>query len=181
MSLVELLVVMIIFSVLIVITFTVLVTVQRQTVDTMARNDSVDQARLAMAQIDRRVRSGDRIFAVTPDASGLSDRLVVLNFYNGDGAAQSRCIEWQATGGVLRTRTFPQLWATAGGVSPWLVTARFVPSGQRPFRVTADSGSVDVRLKVDPTGAGLPSELVSTLTTRNLDTTGVPCTPAPTP
>lgn len=68
-SLVELLVVMAIFTGLLTIVFGVLITVQKQTRDNLGRDEQVQQAELGLAQIDRQVRSGNVI--TVPAASTL--------------------------------------------------------------------------------------------------------------
>ncbi|MCY7366410.1 MAG: prepilin-type N-terminal cleavage/methylation domain-containing protein, partial [Frankiaceae bacterium] len=61
-TLVELLISMTIFSLALAMVYSVLITVQRQTKDQTSRADSVGNARLALQQIDRQVRSGNVLY-----------------------------------------------------------------------------------------------------------------------
>ena len=58
-SLMEMIVVMGLFSVLLAMVFTILISLTFQASDSLARERAVQQARLGVSQIDRQVRSGE--------------------------------------------------------------------------------------------------------------------------
>ena len=176
-TLIELLVVMLILSVLTGIVYGVLITVQRQTADTVKRADSVDQARLALSQIDRQVRSGNVFYDPVLEALPMSMRVYTQS--NGDNL----CVQWQVTGGELRTRSWdPKVPLTVGA---WRTVARNVvnvvdsdPStvdAQAPFALagggtTTSYGQrlVDVLFLVrEPTSDGKAVEVRASLSGRN--------------
>ncbi|MFC5999789.1 type II secretion system protein J [Quadrisphaera sp. GCM10027208] len=179
LTLVELLVVMIIFSAVLAMTYSVLITVQKQTRDTTSRAEAVGEARLALQQIDRQVRSGN---VLTP----LGLQLQVYTQANG----VQRCVEWEVdtTTKELRTRSWSPTWTTDGLVSGWSVVARDVvnTSTTPPFKVPAGSSFgtrlVDIELLVkSPTAGGDPIDVSSSLSGRNTAYGYDPstCTPAP--
>ena len=99
-TLIELLVVMLLMSGLSTIVYGVLISVQRQTADTVRRADSVDQARLALSQIDRQVRSGNVFYDPVLETLPMSMRV----YTQSNGVAS--CVQWQVTGRQLRTRSW---------------------------------------------------------------------------
>ena len=176
-TLVETLVVMIIFSVLLTIIFGVLISVQRQTVDTVRRADSVDQVRIGLSQIDRQVRSGNVFYNPANEVLPMSMRVYTQS--NGI----PRCVQWQVTGGVLRTRSWEPL--TGAIEDDWHPIARNIVNvvdsdpatvdQEAPFAlagggVTTSYGSrlVNVMLLVkDPKAGGKPIEVRASLSGRN--------------
>jgi len=186
-SLVELLVAAALTTGLLAITFRILATVEKQSTSTNARNDTVDQVRLGMSQIDRQIRSADELY-VTNNPSDVTTtpfgRLIILTRFDNDNAVeQPRCVEWQATGGVLQTRTWPVTWSTTGGISAWQITARGVPNGQRPFSLSNSDRLVTIRIGVASTAdtSLRGSDLVTSYTLRNTKTTPASCSPIPAP
>jgi prepilin-type N-terminal cleavage/methylation domain-containing protein len=181
MTLIELLVVMVIFSVLLSIVYGVLISVQRQTAATAARADSADQARLAMAQIDRQVRSGNVLYDPVYEPLPMSMRI----YTQANG--QQRCVQWQVTAGVLRTRWWEQ--TNPAGASAWQIVARnLVNDGSNPPFALQGSSTVygarlvDVLLLVKSPGAsGPPVEIRSSLSGRNTSYGYDPgvCSPVP--
>ena len=192
MTLVETLVVMIIFSALLAIIYGVLISVQRQTVDTVRRADSVDQARIGLAQIDRQVRSGNVFYDPVYETLPMSMRVYTQS--NGI----PRCVQWQVTGGELRTRS----WEPLTGVieDDWHPIARNIVNvvdldpttvdPEAPFALagggaTTSYGSrlVDVKFLVkDPKAGGKPVEVRASLSGRNTQygfDPGVCTSPAP--
>ena len=177
MTLIELLVVMMLSSLLLTIVYHVLITVQRQTAETVRRADSVDQARLGLSQIDRQVRSGNVFYDPVLEALPMSMRV----FTQSNGI--KTCVQWQVTGGALRTRT----WDPATGVveKDWRTVARNIvnvvdgdpstPDPQAPFALagggtTTSYGKrlVDVVLLVkDDESGGAPVEVRASLSGRN--------------
>ena len=168
-TLVELIISMTIFSLALAMVYGVLITVQRQTKDATSRADSVGNARLALQQIDRQVRSGNVLYNPASESLPLSMR--VYTQANGD----QRCVQWQVWNGKLRTRSWSTTWQTDGQVSEWGVVARDVvnTTATPPFALQGGStayGSrlVDITLQVkSPTAGGRPINVTSSLSGRN--------------
>lgn len=182
-SLIELVVVMIIFSGLLSIVFSVLIIASRDTKDNTARNQQVAQARIGLMEIDRQVRSGNVISdpsAELPASSGVPASYSLRVYTQTDGVFH--CVQWRvrfpASGsGLLEERSWTPLWASTGQVTSWRVVARDLSaptSGQpKPFeKVTASGGSkaqsVQVSLQVLSAGSrGKATAIQSVLTGRN--------------
>lgn len=187
-TLVELLVAMTLMTVVMVLTTTVLLTVQRQTRDNQARADAVAQVQLALARIDRQVRSGNVLYSpageTLPGASPAEQCqaqganggtcMRVYTQSNGD----QRCVQWQVTGdGFLRMRSWSTTWQTDSKVSGWETVARNLTNlqaGVTPFSLqpgVAGSYSprvVDVALRANVPGSeGKDVDLTTSLTGRN--------------
>lgn len=177
-TLIELVVVMAIFSLLMGLVYTVLGQVQTQTATTQRRADSVDQARLGLAQIDRHVRSGNVLYDPVSEALPLSMRV-----YTQANGVQ-RCVQWQVyrtTGlpagspGELRFRSWTSDGVAYSNVSAWATIARGIvnDSTTPPFTLDAaalyGSRLLNVRLLVQtPRDAGAaPVEVQSSLSGRN--------------
>jgi prepilin-type N-terminal cleavage/methylation domain-containing protein len=171
-SLVELLVVVVIFAGLLSIVFGVLINVERQTKDTLSREDQVGEARLGLAQIDRQVRSGNVV--IDPATVGELPRSLRI-YTQTDGVR--RCVQWQVTSTGLRFRSWDPGWSyVVGTVDPWRVIARYVRSDAgAPVsfeRVTAAANSqaqsIRVRLWLQAADAGgRPVEATTVLTGRD--------------
>lgn len=185
-TLVELLISMTIFSIVIALTYSVLLTIQRQTKDTTARADSVGDARVVLQQIDRQVRSGNVLYSpaneigttgctattvapsLTPNAGNC---MRIYTQANGD----QRCVQWQVTGGVVRSRSWSPTWETDGLVSDWAVTAHNTvnTASSPPFILQGGAtayGSrlVDIELRIkNPQSKGAPVNVTSSLSGRN--------------
>lgn len=140
---------------------------QRNATGTISAANAVGDARLALQDIDREVRSGAA--PVRVDGSPGSD-VQAFGFYtafapDGTLAAQPRCVQYRIVSGVLRTRSFPATstlsptWSSATAVVPGLTSGS-------SFRTDAAASSVTVDLEVRD-GAGRPAAIESTLTPRN--------------
>jgi len=185
-TLVELLISMTIFSIVIALTYSVLITIQRQTKDTTARADTVGDARVALQQIDRQVRSGNVLYspanetgttgctATTVPPSATANAGNCMRIYTQANGEQ-RCVQWQVTTGVVRSRSWSPTWQTDGLVSAWAVVAHNAvnTSSTPPFILQGGStayGSrlVDIELLVKaPDSKGAPVNVTSSLSGRN--------------
>ncbi len=176
---------MTIFSIVLSATYAVLITVQRQARDTTARADAVGDARIALQQIDQQVRSGNVLYNPTTEPLPLSMR--VYTQANG----LQRCVQWQVSGAVLRSRSWSPTWQTDGQVSAWSTVSRNVvnTSVTPPFALQGGStayGSrlIDVNLLIkSPDAKGAPIAVTSSLSGRNTAYGYDPgiCNPMPTP
>jgi len=120
-TLIELLVSMLIFSVVITAAYAALFMVQTQTKDTLARADAVQQAKLAIAQMDRQIRSGNVLYDPAQEASlGFPMSMRIYTQANG----QEKCVQWQIVSGNLRMRSWSPNWQTDNVVTAWTTIAR---------------------------------------------------------
>ena len=180
-SLIELLIVMIIFAGLLGIIFSVLNTVQLQTRDSLGRNAQTQQAKLGLSQIDRQVRSGN-VLTVPGDAAAVAGELSnSLRVYTQTDGVR-RCVQWQVYDRTLRYRSWDPDWSLPGGgsIESWRVVARelvddaLITSGEAPDPFTRDASvgsqdqSVTVRLWLQAEEAGgRPIEVSTVLFGRN--------------
>ena len=176
MTLVEVLVSMTIFAVVLTLAYAALISVSRQTADTTARSDAVDEARLGLAHMDRQIRSGNVLYDPAQEAAlGFPMSMRIYTQAN----AENKCVQWQITDGVLQMRSWSPDWPAAGSTkTDWQVIARDVvndPSdpADRPFVLTSGvtsyaPRSVDVLLRVvSPKARGGLVEVTTSLTGRN--------------
>jgi type II secretory pathway component PulJ len=184
-TLIELLVTMAMFAVILIVAYSVLFMVQTQTSTNLRVSDAVGQAKLALAQIDRQVRSGNVLYSpagestagctgapvapsTTPNAGNC---MRVYTQANGD----ERCVQWEVVGGVLKSRSWSTTWQTDGQVTEWRTVARGivnVATSQPPFVLQGPAtnyGSrlVDIHLQVQPTASDKPILVQSSLSGRN--------------
>lgn len=190
-SLVELLVTVLITGLLVPLVFSVLITAQRQTTATTDTAEAVDDVRLALSSVERRVRSASAPLYIGP-ATASTGRAQGFGFatrFAADGSALAaadapQCVQYTVVSGALRTRSFP---ASATTRPAWTSTAAPVvvsdvvpwPTGT-PTRGTtfaadpAVTRSVTVHLEVQRrTGSTATVERV--LTARNPAGTSITC------
>ncbi len=183
LTLIELLVSMALFSGVLAAVYGVLISVQRQSSDLQARETSVGNARLALEQMDRQIRSGNVLYDPATEALPLSMRV----YTQADGDA--RCVQWQveASTRTLRSRAWSSTWVTDGDVGAWSVVARGLVNTTSPFTLQGGSTQyssrlVDIKLLVtDPKAGGRPIEVQTSLSGRNTQYGYDPgiCSPAP--
>ena len=195
MTLVELLVSMIIFSVAIALVYSAVILTLRWSQETQQSADAVTELRQALAQIDRQVRSGNVLFspededlvvATCLDGGAGSDAGTCMRIFtqsNGD----EKCVQWRiipdmtAGGGTvhrLESRSWELDWTTGGSVSGWSVIARDIhfdaaasPATPMPFTLdtpgTYRERTLRVHLEVMDARQDRPVEINSSLTGRN--------------
>ncbi len=182
-TLVELLVTMFILGIVTAAAYSVLISVTRQSRDVQGREQTVGNARLAIEQIDRQIRSGNVLY--DPALESLPNSMRVYTQANG----VNRCVQWQLqSAGVLRSRSWSPTWQTDGLVSTWGNVARGIRNTTSPFSLPNASayGSrlIDITFQVHDDTAGGTDQIVQTsLSGRNTEygyDTGV-CTPVPAP
>jgi type II secretory pathway pseudopilin PulG len=134
---VELLVSMIVFSIAVVLAFSAVIIVMQKSAAAQRSADAQSELRLALAQIDRQVRSGNVLFSPAEEVepgdcvgvgafAGTCMRIYTQS--NGD----QKCVQWQVLADpaepgefLLRSRSWDPLWASGGGpVEAWGVVAR---------------------------------------------------------
>lgn len=204
LTLIELLISMIIFSVVIALSYAALINVQRQTSDTVARADATGNARLALQQIDRQVRSGNVLYSpsaeIIPGATGAEqcqastdatrpNAGTCMRVYTQANGVE-KCVQWQVQSvtQVLRVRSWSPAWVTDGQVSDWSTVARSVTNTSATPAFALASGTqygsrlMDLSLLVkNPTARGNAIDVSSSLSGRNTAYGFDPgvCTPIP--
>lgn len=95
-SLTELLVSMMVFGILMAIVFSVMITLTYQSRDSLSRAESVGQARLGIAHIDRQVRSGNLISDPANETVAMSgvDPYYSLRIFTQENNVP-RCYQWR--------------------------------------------------------------------------------------
>ncbi len=181
MTLVELVVAMSMLSVVLLIFTSVLASVQRTVVVNQSLSQANDQARLALQQLDRELRSGNVITDPANAIAGFSDapayqRLLIYTQVDLPTRGQAECELWKITSSrelqVRRWIPGAATWTTA-----WRTVAEDVvnrETGQHAFEMNADElkgeRTVDIVLQVNPVFDDTPTrtiELRASLTGRN--------------
>ena len=130
------------FTIVLVIASTVLVTMQNAVSRADSRTRTNDQLRLAVASIDRQVRSGNVIHdpATEPGMpSGMSLR-VYTQANAPTSVSANRCVQWRVSGGELQTREWVDNWSQTipqGIVTGWRTVATGVQNEQQSPEVQA--------------------------------------------
>lgn len=182
LTLIELLVTMMILSGVTAAAYGVLIQVSKQSRDVQGREQTTTNARLALEQMDRQIRSGNVLY--DPALETLPNSMRVYTQTNG----QERCVQWQLTGGKLRSRSWSPTWQTDGLVKTWGVVARGITNTTSPFSLDSTSayGSrlINISFTVKDSKAGGSAQTVQTsLSGRNTEygyDTGL-CNPIPAP
>lgn len=182
-TLTELMVTMLVLGIALPLVTGALLTLITHTRALQARGAATAQARLAVAEIDRQVRSGNVIYDPATETLPNSVRV----FTQADGLR--RCMQWQVTGGKLRTRTYSPTWQTDSSVSAWQTVATNIVNGAGtpPFRLdynpTYNSRLLVVRLLTQASGGGAPVEVTTEVNGRNSTFGGSTsvCATAPSP
>ena len=175
MTLVELLVSMSIFTLVVVIFLTTLSAVQRTTNRQTADSVNNDDARLAMIELDREIRSGNVLYDPATDTYPGVPSGFLLRIYTQSNANTRTpspgyvCRLWQVTAdGKLQTRTWPPL--DPADATPWLTVTTGIVNRVVSPTVTAFSRSdpasatggriVNITLLVNDNYAQHPNETV---------------------
>lgn len=195
MTLTELLVSMIIFSIAIAMVFSAVILTMRWSQEVQQTSDANTELRNALAQIDRQVRSGNVLFSPADEPTHLASCAMVgaaadqagtcmriFTQSNGD----QKCVQWQLTADLttsngthlLQTRSWARDWQTSGDYSTWRTVARDLefditaPGVTAPFTLLGASTpykerSLFVYLEVLDERRDEPIAITSTLTGRN--------------
>jgi prepilin-type N-terminal cleavage/methylation domain-containing protein len=201
-TLVETLVAMIVFSIAIAMVYRALIGVQTFARDVQGSANANDQVRLAVAQIDRQVRSGNVLYSPANEPASLAsctasgtDAGSCMRVYTQANGMQ-RCVQWQVLAdsahpgtSLLRSRSWSPTWQTDHNYTGWAVQARgLVPTPSvPPFTLKGAVTSYSSRFLVvhfegiDPRRPGKPVLIESSLAGRNTNYgyDGGLCSPAP--
>jgi type II secretory pathway pseudopilin PulG len=155
MTLVELVVGLAILSVILVICGTVLTGMQRALNRQTDRSGSNDQARLAVEELDKEIRSGNVLYdpglsgkAWSDDAGNSIYPGMALLIYTQTNAVTrnpgNKCVQWRIVGGELQRRDWSTTWSVDGDVSPWrLIADHIVNQPNPPIPPTTPAFAID--------------------------------------
>lgn len=201
-TLIELLVVMIVLGLAIAIVFSTLIKTQRLTRDIASTADSASEARAALADIDRQVRSGNVLYSPANEpaelasctASGTNAGSCMRVYTQANGA--ERCVQWQVIAdgahpgsNLLRTRSWSPDWQTDGLFTSWKTVARGLSpiASTAPFTLVTTSNYasrlLDIRIEAVDKRRGTGTTVISSsLAGRNTNYGYDPgqCRPEPT-
>jgi prepilin-type N-terminal cleavage/methylation domain-containing protein len=200
LTLVELMVTMLVLGIAMAVVMSALLGIQTFTRDAQGSADANFEARQAIAQIDRQVRSGNVLYSpanetepstCTPDGTDAGTCMRVYTQANGS----ERCVQWQvladpADAGrqMLRSRSWAPTWQTDGNYTGWVTQARglVLSPSEPPFRlegaVTASSSRfLVVHFEAHDDRRDKPVTITSSVSGRNTNYghDGGVCTPAP--
>lgn len=189
-TLIELLVSMGIFSLCMTVVFGAVILVMRKSLDVQKSADAESELRLALAQIDRQVRSGNVLFSPADEATYVSTCVGDATTNSGtcmriftQSNGSEKCVQWQliddaAQPGtkLLRTRSWATNWVTTGDLTAWGTVARglTLTAGpvNNPFKLQGAATPykerlLDVRLESLDKRRGTSVVITSSLSGRN--------------
>jgi type II secretory pathway pseudopilin PulG len=208
-TLTELLVSMGIFSLCMTVVFGAVILVMRKSLDVQKSADAASELRLALAQIDRQVRSGNVLFSPADEATYVSTCVGDATTKSGtcmriftQSNGSEKCVQWQLINDpahpgtkLLRSRSWATTWVTTGDLTGWGTVARgltLTPGAANPFTLqapeTLDGGPtlyagrlLGVRLESIDKRRGTSIVITSSLSGRNTSYgySSAQCTPVP--
>lgn len=200
-TVVEVMVATLILAIALAATFGALISEQQTSLTSAERSQTTDQVRLAVADIDRLVRSGNVLYNPANELvqnSGVAAGYSLRIYTQGNGT--ERCVQWRVLNGLLQSRGWSDTWQSDGQVSAWRTVATGmvntassapVPVGPAPFALDSNAAyagrlvDVDVVAKAAPAGTASMAdvEIKDSVTGRNseygFDTTVCSTVPAP--
>jgi len=152
------------------------------------RSQSNDQARLAVEELDREIRSGNVLYdpaSESDPANGIYPGMS-LRIYTQTNASTrtpgNRCVQWRVVNGALQTRNWSITWQTDGNVSGWHIVADHVVNQPNPptppttpaFQLDPDPSKggrsviITIQVQQDPQ-SGVPVQIRQAVTGRNTE------------
>lgn len=199
-TLVELLITMVIFGLAMGLVANAVTKVETYARDAQGSADANAELRLALADIDKQVRSGNVLYSPANEtspssctASGTDSGTCMRVYTQANGT--ERCVQWQVLTDpanpsvtLLRSRSWATSWQTDGNYTDWVVKARNLvgspstaPFSLQGAATSSSSRYLQVRFEAkDPRRAG-SAVLTSALAGRNTNygyDAGL-CSPAP--
>jgi Tfp pilus assembly protein PilE len=141
-TLIELSIYMLVLAIILSIAFRLLISMTTSIDRTDISTQSADQARLAVQQLDRQVRSGNVLYDPETEATDTSNDIApgftvrVYTQANGD----QKCVQWRITDeGELQYRSWSETWTVDGDVDKFQTVARNIVNrpGQTPAQPKA--------------------------------------------
>lgn len=151
LTLVEVMVSLVIFSIAISLAFSAVILVMQKSHEAQQTAAAQAELRLALAQIDRQVRSGNVLFSpanepalmASCEAMGTHAGTCMRIYTQSNG--ENKCVQWQMLADdpsaplaerryELRTRSWESTWSIGGSLTDWGVVARDLVIGtDAPF------------------------------------------------
>jgi Tfp pilus assembly protein PilW len=135
-----------------------LISMQKTVVVTDMRGRTNDEAHVALAQLERDVRSGNVLNQVLAGGTGVT-------IYTQDDGPPFRCVRYTVAGGELRRSQ-----RLAGGTDAWsapAVVAEGLTTATGAFAISADGQTLQVDLSFDQGESSRPLRLATSITGRN--------------
>ena len=147
-TLVELMVASALLGGVLAIVFGVLVSFQNALTRSTARNNAVDQAHLAVQQIDNQVRSANSFYV--PSSSTMSGTTISSGYslvIYGQTNGNYRCQQWSVGNHTVQTRSWNVTYPDDGSsVGTWRVVATDIDTSQGTTPFVVDSATYSGRL-----------------------------------
>ena len=166
MSLVELVVSVGIMSIVLIVFGTVLASVQREVVVQEKLSAANDQARLAIQQLDRELRSGNVLYDPATEAVP-NMRLRVYTQTNAPTRGTYQCKLWRIRGATQRLQVRTWLPGSTAWLDNWLTVAEYVVNrdlDEDAFWLNTDplkgGRTVDIHLALNPDVESNPQRTV---------------------
>lgn len=198
MTLAEVLVSMMVFSIAMAMIMTAVIAVMGISKEAQGASDAVFATRQALATIDRQVRSGNVLFSPADEVGyvstckdlGTNKGSCMRIFTQSNGA--EKCVQWQMAddgdgGYQLQMRSWETTWQTGGSVTDWGVVARGLLMTEAPFELDVGAGNIygerllKIHLVAKNADTGRPVAIDASISGRNTSYgyTGSQCTPVP--
>src|SRR5712692_7953796 len=138
MTLLEMLITISILSVVMAIFIPMLASVQNAFQKQSDRSGNNDQARLAVEEIDREIRSGNVLYdpALENDPANSVYPGMSLRVYTQTNASTrtpgNQCVQWRVDSGALEKRSWSITWQSDGIVSDWREIADHIVNQPNP-------------------------------------------------
>ena len=160
--------------------FTVLTSMQTATARQEGRVRRNDEAQLALAQLDREIRSGNVLYDPSTEnvpAGDIVPNMSLRIYTQADAPSRGyQCAQWRVTNGTMQARWWDKD-NPSGTVTPWWTVARnivnrtvspAVPAFELDSTTAYGKRIMRIRLLVDdPSDSGEPMEVAMSITGRN--------------
>ena len=180
MTIVETIVTIGILGVVLAMFFSVLTTMQTAAARQDGRVRRNDEARLALAQLDREIRSGDVLYDPSTESNVAGDiepNMSLRIYTQADAPSRGyQCAQWRVTNNTMQARWWDKD-DPEGTVTDWWTVARnvvnrslspAVPAFELDDTTAYGNRNMKIRLLVDdPTDHGEPMEVAMSITGRN--------------
>ena len=137
-TLIEISIVLGILSLVMAIFLPTLYAVQKGFESQSDRSQNNDNARLAVEELDREIRSGNVLYNPGSESDpanqiypGMSLRIYTQTNANNRNPG-FRCVQWRVAGGLLQRRDWTTTWRSDGIVSGWRIIAEHVVNQPNP-------------------------------------------------
>jgi type II secretory pathway component PulJ len=129
-----------IMSIVLAAIFSGLISVERTMTTADLRIQTNDQARLAVDEIDRQVRSGNVLYNPATETvanSGVAPGWSLRIYTQANGNEQ--CVQWRVVNQTLQTRAWTVTWQVDGQVSGWQKVAYNIVNTTAPFSLDSSA------------------------------------------